>query len=358
MRPEDREQCSRIRNAWHTACQRRGIVRPTAVNLTPMLVGLDTMQLQALEEALSRSVSSVERAGDFALLNWAAKCTMPAVLAVISEAGLACTGAHLYLAGVSLIELGWDISARLVTLKDRPEDIAALRGALAQHAFAQEQSVPVAIGSAGGKGAEAPPASREETPWTARNDSHEDLGRDQLQEHEEDGDSRAWAGHSHDNRVRLKLYGKSAAHTVEIGPHRRGGDFLGSHVVTFESALALPAGAYDWGRKLTFQLTPEEMPAAIAVLMNIQPSVRFEYHGKTRDKSLELRWQGSGLAVTTGQKSLFCVVPVQSSAVYYLLSLFCRAMVHGQPGVTTADVLAMVGALPGADTGSPGHKRA
>lgn len=349
MHPSHKEPIARIRNDWYAACHRRGLVRPNAANLTPMLAGLDLSQLQALEATLSRSVSGAEQGGDFALLNWAAKCTLPTVLALLSEAGLACSGTNLYLAGLALMELGWDMSARLVTLKDRPDDIEALRGALAQHPGGREDIAPASSAPPADQGTEAARTPLVEAPRLAQNPSDEDFGPGQTGQHGEDDDSRAEAPHSPDNRLRLKLYGKSAAHTVEIGPHRRGGDFLGTHVVTFESARALPNSGYDWGRKLTFQLTPEEMPAAIAVLMNIQPSVRFEYHGKTRDKFLELRWQGSGLAVTTGQKSQACVVPVQSSAVYYLLSLFCRAMVHGQHGVTTADVLAMVGALPGAD---------
>lgn len=352
MHPSHKEHIIRIRNDWHAACHRRGIVRPNAANLTPMLAGLDLSQLQALEATLSRSVSGAEQGGDFALLNWAAKCSQPEVLALVSEAGLACSGTNLYLAGVALMELGWDMSARLVTLKDRPVDIEALRRALAQHPGAQEDTAPASSAPPADQGTEAPRRPLVEAPRLAHNHAEEDFGPGQTGQHNEDEDSRAETPHSPENRLRLKLYGKSAAHTVEIGPHRRGGDFLGTHVVTFESARALPDSGYDWSRKLTFQLTPEEMPAAIAVLMNIQPSVRFEYHGKTRDKFLELRWQGSGLAVTTGQKSQACVVPVQSSAVYYLLSLFCRAMVHGQHGTTTADVLAMVGALPGADPNS------
>ena len=54
---------------------------------------------------------------------------------------------------------------------------------------------------------------------------------------------------------------------------------MGAHVVTIESARALPGGGYDWGRKLSHQLTPEEMPVAIGVLMNLTESARFGQDG-------------------------------------------------------------------------------
>ena len=71
---------------------------------------------------------------------------------------------------------------------------------------------------------------------------------------------------------------------------------MGAHVVTIESARALPGGCYDWGRKLTLQLTPEEMPVAIGVLRNLTESARFGQHGAQRDKFIELRRQAGGLA--------------------------------------------------------------
>ena len=35
-------------------------------------------------------------------------------------------------------------------------------------------------------------------------------------------------------------------------------------------------------------------------------------------------------------------MPVKTSALYYLLGLFARAMVHGLPGSSVADVLALL----------------
>ena len=121
-----------------------------------------------------------------------------------------------------------------------------------------------------------------------------------------------------------------------------GSSFMGAHVVTIESPRALPGGGYDWGRKLAVQLTPEEMPAAIAVLMSLSESARFAQHGAQRDKFLELRRQAGGLVVVTGQGGAVYAVPVKACALYYLLSLFARAMAEGLPTRSVAEVLALV----------------
>lgn len=148
-------------------------------------------------------------------------------------------------------------------------------------------------------------------------------------------------------RLRLRLFGKAAAHTLEVTPHRRGSDFMGVHVVSIDSAHALGAGGgYAWERKLVLQLTPEEMPAIIATLMGLTPSVRFGHHGAGRTKFIEVRRQAGGLVIVTGERALSYPVPVLDGTAYYVLDLFCRAMTMGRevdkPGRSVSDVLMLI----------------
>ena len=155
------------------------------------------------------------------------------------------------------------------------------------------------------------------------------------------------AGAPDEPRLRLRLFGKAAAHTLEVTAHRRGGDFLGVHVVSIDSAHALGDGrGYAWERKLVLQLTPEEMPGLIATLMGLTPSVRYGHHGANRDKFVEVRRQDGGLVIVTGEKALSYSVPVPTASIYYVLDLFCRAMAMGKevdkPGRSASDVLMLV----------------
>ena len=160
-------------------------------------------------------------------------------------------------------------------------------------------------------------------------------------------------------QLKLRLFGKSAAHTLEITDHRRGGDFLGTHVVSIDSAAAygtqsaqstqITNGTYAWERKLVIQLTPEEMPAIVATLMGITPSARFGNHGADKSKFIEVRRQEGGLVIVTGDKAGSYSVPVPTRTAYYVLDLFCRAMAMNKDGPErgVSDVLALVRAVHG-----------
>jgi hypothetical protein len=151
-----------------------------------------------------------------------------------------------------------------------------------------------------------------------------------------------------ESRLRLRLFGKAAAHTLEVTAHRRGGDFLGVHVVSIDSAHALPAGGgYAWERKLVLQLTPEEMPAVLATLIGITPIVRFGHHGADRAKFVELRRQERGLVLVTGEHAAVYSVPVPTATLYYVVDLFCRAMSMDGSGRSAEDILVLVKAAHG-----------
>ena len=299
---------ARLKSNWYALCHQRGTPIPQSSGLSALLQALPEHELHDLALIIELCVSAREKGGELDLLAWAAACTRSSLLAELQAQGIECTPGALFLAGKALMGSGWSMAGRIAHLAQNPGDKEQLRSALARQHIADE---PMAAAPPPVFTAPAAPAESAEAP----------------------------------GRAHLKLYGRDCAHTLEIGPHRRGTAFLGVHVVTIESARALDTGGYDWARKLTVQLTPEEMPAAVAVLMNIRPSARFERHGPERDKFLELRWQADGIAVVTGQRSCFYAVPVKSSAVYYLRSLFCRALAQGQERGSVADVLALVGSM-------------
>ena len=147
---------------------------------------------------------------------------------------------------------------------------------------------------------------------------------------------------------KLRLFGKSAAHTLEVTDHRRGGDFMGTHVVSIDSAAAHGTdGTYAWERKLVVQLTPEEMPAIVATLMGLTPSARFGNHGADKSKFIEVRRQEGGLVIVTGDKAGSYSVPVPTHTAYYVLDLFCRAMARDGSGRCVSDIVALVRAVYG-----------
>ena len=386
---------------WLQVHDSRGTPAPDAAHLASFVAGLSTPERDKIESALAMAVRGREQPGDFGLISWAASCTRPALLAQLAGHGLEFTGSELFSCGLMLREQGWDMQARLAQLASNPDDVETLRAMLPDPvARADTQAVGQAVPSPELGFDEAPPLDED----TATDWLDEPTGRETVENVSDHWDD--WAtmdegpglpvssvsnvpspsnalpllptrferetppfptaaaaatrqrGGNKDKTLqpqphaqqRLRLFGKSAAHTLEITDHRRGDDFLGTHVVSIDSAAAHGTdGTYAWNRKLVVQLTPEEMPAIVATLMGLTPSARFGNHGADKSKFIEVRRQEGGLVIVTGDKAGSYSVPVPTRTAYYVLDLFCRAMSMAKDGSgrSASDVLALVRAVHG-----------
>jgi hypothetical protein len=363
---------------WRQVCASRGTPAPDPARLAGFIEGLGTHEREMLEGVLTLAARGREQPGELGLLSWAAACTRPALLSQLQGHDLAFTSAGLFACGMKLRETGWDMQQRIAQLAAHPEDVETLRAwlpALPLRPVASGEPEAVLQELADPTGQAPDDEDEAFNPWPddgPLNDNASDWQGEhaplansspsavlphlptrferQRPESSANSSGAAKVGHSPEKpRLRLRLFGKAAAHTLEITPHRRGGDFMGVHVVSIDSAHANSLGAgggYAWERKLVLQLTPEEMPAVIATLMGLTPSVRFGHHGAGRDKFIELRRQDGGLVMVTGEKALSYSVPVPTATLYYVLDLFCRAMAMSravdQPGRSVSDVLMLV----------------
>ena len=373
-----------LKHLWMQVCASRGTPAPDPARLAGFIESLGALERDKLDSILALAARGREQPGDLSLISWAAGCTRPAQLAQLASHGLAFTSAHLFACSLALKGQGWDMQMRLAQLASHPEDVDALRALL-------PAAVPVEPGESQAQVLAAPErlddAALDEAfyPWPGDDcddglpSGHiphwagEPMESVPLASHplaalpalptrfvrqrpvafEALSSATKAEGFSDEPRLHLRLFGKSAAHTLEITPHRRGGDFMGVHVLTIDSAHAFSiGGGYDWGRKLVIQLTPEEMPGLIATLMGITPSVRFGHHGADRAKFIEVRRQEGGLVIVTGEKALSYSVPVPVGTAYYALDLCCQAMSMGlgrgrsrevdKPGRSVSDVLMLV----------------
>ena len=381
-----------LEHLWLQVCASRGTPAPDPGQRGAFLQALDPPALGVLQSVLALAAYGREKPGELGLLSWAAACTRTALIGQLENHGLTFTGAGLFAGSLKLREAGWNMPARIAQLHEHPEDVATLRGLLptvhqAEPAepgdqpvqglaapglpvqeLAVETELPEALAHrpddeppgddsalawqdepldalddmpaapAPTKGLPSLPTRFErQTPGARPADLHAALQAAPAQSDQRD-----------ESRLRLRLFGKAAAHTLEVTAHRRGGDFLGVHVVSIDSAHALPAGGgYAWERKLVLQLTPEEMPAVLATLIGITPIVRFGHHGADRAKFVELRRQERGLVLVTGEHAAVYSVPVPTATLYYVVDLFCRAMSMDGSGRSAEDILVLVKAAHG-----------
>ena len=337
-----------------------------------------------LETVLHLAARGREQPGDLGFVSWAAACTRPTLLSQLHSHSLAFTSAGLFACGLALKEQGWDMQPRLAQLASNPADVDMLRAwvSVKTVGLGEPEAHPQALSGPGShedRAVNKPfftwPDDEDSSPdgytpgWAPMDAMDEPAAANPLAalpvlptrfarqrpEVFPNASSAAAAPHEPRLRLRLRLFGKAAAHTLEVTAHRRCGDFMGVHVVSIDSAHAHAhalgaGGGHAWERKLVLQLTPEEMPAVVATLMGLTPSVHFGHHGAGRDKFIEVRRQEGGLVIVTGDKALSYSVPVPTASVYYVLDLFCRARAlgggggteEGKPGRSVADVLMLV----------------
>ncbi|MDB5744930.1 MAG: hypothetical protein JWR68_3245 [Polaromonas sp.] len=394
MAPSSKPSSNPTQQLWLQVCATRGTPAPDATRSSQFLQDLQQLDGEphsVLQSILALAVRGREKPGDLAVLSWAAACTRPALHGQLQGHGLQCTPAELFACGLVLRSQGWDMQQRLAQLASHPEDVTMLRAMLPQlpevpevHPLPAPAEQAVPDSSALEEDAFYPwpnddlpdehalnwPGETLESPkgWPAAASwrTHQDLpslptrferephaAPEPLKASSPGTASAAQAAPDlQDARLngatRLRLFGKSAAHTLEITQHRRADDFLCTQVVSIDSAHSLGAGAgYDWQRKLVLQVTPEEMPALVATLMGITPSSRFGHHGATQAKFIELRRQEGGLVIVTGEHASVYSVPVPTASIYYVLELFCRAMRADGSGRSVSDILALVKAAHG-----------
>lgn len=187
-------QGAALEDLWRQVCASRGTPAPDPGQRAQFLRDLDPQARRTLETVMLLAARGREQPGDLRLLSWAASCMRPAAIK---------TGP-------------WTrhFSLGPMTTMVRPM-------------------------------ARRPPGK----PWrqrtsrlprqTCRRPCLVLPTRFERQRHE----PFASAGHSPE-KPRLRLFGKASAHTLEVTPHRRGGDFLGVHAglshLTFMNAGRRP----------------------------------------------------------------------------------------------------------------------
>lgn len=137
----------------------------------------------------------------------------------------------------------------------------------------------------------------------------------------------------------LHVYGKSAALKVELD--RLGPKAGGSYTLQIEGARKHD-GAFDWQRKIQFQLTRQELPRMACFLLGYGGSeIEFGNQGPSHDKALFVQDQGRHLFVKL-RHTLVIPVPVEPFDVYAWGELCLLALHLNRPQVPPEAQLAML----------------
>jgi hypothetical protein len=142
----------------------------------------------------------------------------------------------------------------------------------------------------------------------------------------------------------FKIFGNSAALCVSEARTRSSNQCT----IQIEGALALGGGGgrreFDWQNKIIVQLTVQEAYLTLALFENLIPSVKFDGHGRTHDKSLQIEFQESHYYVRVIQRGYTAVaVPVRPVDAIQIVSLLYKQLLRNEPHLRIEDMRGMIG---------------
>jgi len=145
----------------------------------------------------------------------------------------------------------------------------------------------------------------------------------------------------------FKIFGSAAALCVSEARTRAGNQCT----IQIEGALLLAEGGrkeFDWRNKLIVQLTVQEAYLALAMFENLIPSVKFDGHGRTHEKSLQIDFQESHYFVRVIQRGRAAVaVPVRPVDAIPIIALLYKQLLRNEPHLRIEDIRTLIGRMAG-----------
>ncbi|MGI4890871.1 MAG: hypothetical protein ACRYGJ_17550 [Janthinobacterium lividum] len=141
----------------------------------------------------------------------------------------------------------------------------------------------------------------------------------------------------------FKIFGSAAALCVSEARTRSSNQ----HTIQVEGAQALGGGGarreFDWENKIIIQLTVQEAYLTLALFENLIPSVRFDGHGRTHDKSLHIDFQDSHYFVRVIQRGRAAVaLPVTAVDAIRIVALLYKQLLANDKHLRIDDIRALV----------------
>lgn len=140
----------------------------------------------------------------------------------------------------------------------------------------------------------------------------------------------------------FKIFGAAAALCVCEARTRSGNQCT----IQIEGAQLASTGGhkqFDWQNKIIVQLTVQEAYLTLALFENLIPSVKFDGHGRTHDKSLLIEFQESHYFVRLIQRGRAAVaVQVRAVDAVQVVALLYKQLLTNEPHLGIEDLRAMV----------------
>jgi len=138
-----------------------------------------------------------------------------------------------------------------------------------------------------------------------------------------------------DSRMKMSVYGTKNALSVTPSSTRHEWE-----TVMIESAAKLDEQSkqYNWQKKTSIQITKQELPHFIMVMLGLINHCKFDSHGAANDKGFEIERQQKNLFFKTFARGALHPVPVPYEDAVMIGHLALSQYVKNFNGTITADV--------------------
>lgn len=128
----------------------------------------------------------------------------------------------------------------------------------------------------------------------------------------------------------------------------------GVATVALDAAPSVGQRQYNWQKKVRLQMTRNELPVVLAVLLGFKQSCEFKNHGQDNSKGFSMERQQGGkifikvFAKEEGVKA----VPVEATDVFYVTALFMRQLQKSMPWMDNTSLVTLVRSTQGDQGGA------
>jgi len=137
-----------------------------------------------------------------------------------------------------------------------------------------------------------------------------------------------------ENKETVKVYGGKSALTIEEDITQ--GEF---HTVAIDAAMATGPRQYDWGKKIRIQLTRQELPATLAVMLGFNRSVEFKNHGTENNKGFSFEDQGDKVFGKVFSPDGVRALPITPEDKFYIAMIMARQLAKNYQGNSVTDII-------------------
>jgi len=116
----------------------------------------------------------------------------------------------------------------------------------------------------------------------------------------------------------------------------------GFHTIAIDAATSTGPKQYDWANKIRIQLTREELPVLLAVMLGVLPQCEYKNHGTQNNKGFSVQDQGNQYFVRVFSPEGVRAVPMTPEDAFRVTAMLIKQMRKNYEGLETGDILTLV----------------